>query len=129
MKYDPDIHHRKSIRLSDYNYSSNGMYFITICTQERAALFGEVTVGAGLVSAQLVLNNAGEMIERICIETFNNFENAAIDKYIVMPNHFHGIIVINVSPRADTRPAPTIGDTISAFKSKTSFAVSWWHNH
>ena len=87
MKYDPDIHHRKSIRLSDYNYSSNGMYFITICTQERAALFGEVTVGAGLVSAQLVLNNAGEMIERICIETFNNFENAANDKYIVMPNH------------------------------------------
>ena len=47
MKYDPDIHHRKSIRLSDYNYSTNGMYFITICTQERAALFGEVTVGAG----------------------------------------------------------------------------------
>ena len=52
MKYDPEIHHRKSIRLSDYNYSSTGMYFITICTQERAALFGEVTVGAGLVSAR-----------------------------------------------------------------------------
>ena len=84
MKYDPDIHHRKSIRLRDYNYSSNGMYFITICTQERAALFGEVTVGAGLVSAQMVLNNAGEMIERICIETFNKFENAAIDKYHVV---------------------------------------------
>jgi len=50
-------------------------------------------VGAGLVSAQMVLNNAGEMIERPCIETFNNFEYAAIDKYIVMPNHFHGIIV------------------------------------
>ena len=51
------------------------------------------------MSAQL-LNNAGEMIERICIETFSNFENAAIDKYIVMPNNFHGIIVINASPRA-----------------------------
>ena len=54
--------------------------------------------GAGLVSAQ------GKMIERSCIETINNFENAAIDKYIVMPNHFNGIIVINASPRADTRP-------------------------
>ena len=57
-------------------------------------------VGAGLVPARRggpcvrpMLNNAGEMLERICIETFNNFENAAIDKYIVMPNHFHGIIV------------------------------------
>jgi len=120
MKYNPNINYRCSKRLKDYDYSASGKYFVTICTQDRALLFGEVTVGAGLVSALMIMNDAGEMIERIYVETINSFENVAIDKYIVMPNHFHGTIMIKDDQRADTKPDPTIGDILSAFKSKTT---------
>ena len=51
MKYNPEIHHRRSIRLKGYDYSSNGLYYITICAQDRENLFGDVVVGADLVSA------------------------------------------------------------------------------
>lgn len=60
MKYNPDIHHRRSIRLKGYDYSSKGMYFITICTQNRENLFGEI------INNEMVLNIAGEMVGR-CI--------------------------------------------------------------
>ena len=73
MPYNPHIHHRRSIRLKGYDYSQAGLYFITICAQNRAHLFGEITVGAALVAAldekgrpqdhaQMILNDAGMMI-------------------------------------------------------------------
>ena len=55
MKYDPDIHHRRSIRLKGFDYSSNGAYFVTICTQDRANLFGEIVVGADSISAPIAV--------------------------------------------------------------------------
>jgi len=74
MKFDPDIHHRQSIRLKNYNYSSDGMYFVTMCAQDRAMLFGEI-VGADLVSAQpmgilqVILNDAGRVVDGLYRET------------------------------------------------------------
>jgi hypothetical protein len=58
MKYNPDIHHRRSIRLKGYDYSQAGMYFITICTQGSLHLFGEIT------NNEVVLNDAGKLIEK-----------------------------------------------------------------
>lgn len=88
MKYNPDAHHRKSIRLKGYDYSSEGLYFITICTQNREHLFGKI------VNNKMILNSAGLMIERIYKELSDSFENAQLEEYVIMPNHFHSIIEI-----------------------------------
>jgi len=99
---------RKNIRLKDYDYSQNGAYYITICTQDRINLFGDVIVGADLVSARVELNNAGQMIERVYSETVSSFDCIVPENYIIMPNHFHFILSIQRdAERADTRSAPT----------------------
>ncbi len=88
MKYAPKIHHRRSIRLSGYDYSKAGLYFITICVQNKLHLFGEITDDA------MVLNDAGVMIEKWWNELKNKFPNIELDEFVVMPNHFHGILQI-----------------------------------
>jgi len=119
MRYNPDVHHRRSIRLKDYDYSKEGMYYITICTKNREKLFGEITVGVGLVSTQMKLNESGKMIKEIYENLEQEFENIKLHDYIIMPNHIHGILEIyNKEIGVDTRPTPTIGDIICSFKSK-----------
>jgi REP-associated tyrosine transposase len=86
MKYNPDIHHRRSIRLKGYDYSQAGLYFITICTQNRLCLFGEIENGG------MQINDAGIMIEHQWQELIYRFDNIKLHEFIVMPNHFHGII-------------------------------------
>ena len=88
MKYNPDIHYRRSIRLKHYDYSQPGAYFVTICTHNRECLFGEIVNGA------LVLNDAGKMVEKWWYELNTKFLNIETDAHIIMPNHFHGIIII-----------------------------------
>lgn len=92
MKYDPDIHHRRSIRLREYDYSANGAYFVTICTQGRECLFGDIEEG------QIHLNNAGRMVETWWQKLSTKFDTANVDTHIIMPNHFHGIICIVGAP-------------------------------
>jgi len=88
MTYDPERHHRRSIRLKGYDYSQVGAYFITIVTQDRACLFGEIMDG------KIHLNDAGRMVEKGWLELNRKFPTIETDEYIVMPNHFHGIVVI-----------------------------------
>jgi len=95
MKYDPDIHHRRSIRLTGYDYSQCGYYFITVCTQGRRCLFGEIEKG------RIILNDAGKMIGRWWNELKNKYANIEIDEYVIMPNHCHGIINIVGTVGAD----------------------------
>jgi len=76
--------------LKDYDYSSNGMYYVTICAQDKAMLFGEV-VGAALRGRP---DNADNMIEKWLVEIENKFSGIKIDKYIIMPNHIHFIVCI-----------------------------------
>lgn len=96
MKYNPQKHHRRSIRLKGYDYSQAGLYFITICAQNRACLFGNIVVGAPLVGAQMVLNDAGKMVETEWLKLPNRFTNIELHEFVVMPNHFHGILEITV---------------------------------
>jgi len=135
--YDPDIHHRRSIRLREYDYSQPGAYYVTICIQGYKFLLGEIVLG------QMNQNDAGAMVERAwkCIP--QRFPTAEMDEHIVMPNHFHGILRIVGAPlvgapnagsprqragtrgapkqtRAPTRGAPTFGEMIGAFKSITT---------
>ena len=110
---------RKNTRLKNYDYSQEGAYFITICTQGKRPLFGKITVGADLVSARVELTAAGQMIERVYAETIAAFSDIISDKHIVMPNHFHCIVSIQ---RADTRFAPTVaGSNEQTLKSISSF--------
>jgi putative transposase len=88
MTYDPDRHHRRSIRLRGYDYAQPGAYFVTICTQDRHALFGGIAGGA------LRLNDAGRMVERWWDELNRKFRSVVTDTFVVMPDHIHGIIVI-----------------------------------
>ncbi|MES2775873.1 MAG: transposase [Bacteroidota bacterium] len=85
-KYNPRIHHRRSIRLKGYDYSSKGLYFITLCVKDRECLFGEI------VNGEMLLNDAGHMIEKWYFELENKFPDIRCHEHIVMPNHFHCII-------------------------------------
>lgn len=103
MKYDPEIHHRRSIRLKGYDYSQSGTYFVTIVAQGRASLFGCIE------NDEMILNDAGRMIVKWWNELPNKFPQVTLGAFVVMPNHFHGIIVIGgivggdlcVSPMAE----------------------------
>ena len=88
MKFNPKIHHRKSIRLKNYDYSQTGFYFITLCCQNHKYLFGEI------VGEKMILNVAGKMIENIWNEIPIYYNGFNPHEFIVMPNHFHGIIEI-----------------------------------
>jgi REP element-mobilizing transposase RayT len=89
MKYNPDVHHRRSIRLKGYNYAQAGAYFVTICTQGRECLFGEIKNG------EMELNPAGRMVQAVWEELPEHYSGVEVDEFIVMPNHVHGIIIIN----------------------------------
>jgi putative transposase len=123
MKHDPDRHHRRSIRLKDYNYSQEGAYFVTICTHERECLFGELHEG------EMQLNAPGTMVVNALERLNQRFPEVKIDAYTVMPNHIHGIICLVGAPLvgaldhdigSTTRVAPTLGDVVGAFKSITA---------
>jgi hypothetical protein len=95
--------HRRSIRLKGYDYSQLGAYFVTICAHDRACLFGEV------VNSQIQLNEAGRFVEQCWLEIPLHFPQVELDGYAVMPNHVHGIIVINGPVGAkDLSPLPKV---------------------
>ncbi len=97
MKYNRDIHHRRSIRLRNYDYSQAGAYFVTICVQHRECLFGEIT------NKVMRLNYAGNIVAEQWIKTGEVRDTVELDAWTVMPNHFHGIIVIPKSCNEVTR--------------------------
>jgi len=90
--YDPNIHKRRSIRLKGYDYSQPGYYFVTICTKNRECLFGHIEGDA------MLMNDAGLVLELAWNDIPNHYPNISLDAFIVMPNHVHGIIVINDNP-------------------------------
>ncbi len=96
MIYNPEKHHRRSIRLKGYDYSQEGAYFVTICVQDRNCLFGDI------MNDEMKLNNAGYMIRENWEKLPKRFKSIIIDEYIIMPNHLHGIIIVG----ADLRVCP-----------------------
>ena len=138
------MHHRRSIRIQWYDYSQSWMYFITICTQWRSHLFGNIENG------RMILNNAGIMVDRCWRALSNRFPDIRSDIYVIMPNHFHAIVEIR---RGDPcgRPVPeswimknddsilekgqskglplpgkSIGDMVGAFKSISTHEYLQW---
>jgi putative transposase len=101
MKYNPAKHHHRSLRLKDYDYAQAGAYFVTIVTRDRACLFGDV------VDADMRLNRYGEIARTDWQAIPKHFPDVALDIFLVMPNHVHGIISINGGARhAVPLPSP-----------------------
>ncbi len=102
MKFNPQKHHRQSIRLRGYNYAQPGAYFITLCTYQREYLFGKV------VSGTMQLNEYGQVVAKFWPWLSHQYPYVDLDTWVIMPNHLHGIIVItNGFRRGDSRIAPT----------------------
>lgn len=93
MKYNPEIHHRRSIRLKHYDYSRTGAYFVTICTQNKECLFGNV------IGGKMQLNDMGLFTSQCWNDIPKHFPNAKLDEFIIMPNHIHGIVILNVGAK------------------------------
>ena len=85
-KYNPHAHHRKSIRLKGYDYSQAGLYFITICCQDRICRFGDV------VNGEMILNAYGIIAFNEWLKTAELRPNVELGEFIIMPNHMHAII-------------------------------------
>ncbi len=99
MRYDPQKHHRRSIRLKGYDYTQAGAYFITIVTKDRACLFGEV------VEDDMRLSPMGIIVQECWLAIPDHFPHAVLDEFVVMPNHVHGIIVLNETEKVGARHA------------------------
>ena len=85
-KYNPKIHHRRSIRLKGYDYSNAGLYFITICCQNRIHRFGTVVKG------KMILNEYGQVAHDEWLKLPERFTNFELDVFQIMPDHMHGIV-------------------------------------
>ena len=79
----------ESTRLPDYDYSTNGYYFVTICTHQKICYFGDV------VNTKMQLSQVGKIAQKHWQDIPKHFDGVEIDEYVVMPNHVHGIIVID----------------------------------
>ncbi len=87
--YNPAIHNRKSIRLKNYDYSDEGLYFITLCAAQRKKIFGKI------INGELQLNKPGIIAEEEWQNTTEIRKNISLGAFIIMPNHIHGIIIID----------------------------------
>ncbi len=105
---------RKPTRLKGYDYSTPGMYFITICTHNRNCILSNI-VGQGLAPAEINLSKYGKIAEEQLLDLENRYKTIKIDKYVIMPNHIHIIVVLDNT--AGATPCPTISDVICSFKS------------
>ena len=85
IMYNPEIHHRRTIRLQDYDYSSDGLYFVTICTHEHRPLLGCIK------NCTMHLNDAGKMVEEWFYRCEEHFHDIKCLEMVIMPNHFHCI--------------------------------------
>jgi REP element-mobilizing transposase RayT len=113
MRYDPELHHRRSIRLRGYDYSRAGAYFFTICCQNRASWLGEVVAG------ELRTNAAGRMICFWFQELSRKFPDMEQDEFICMPNHVHAIL-FHVGADLCVRPGTNLRQTVQWFKTMTT---------
>lgn len=105
MKFNPDIHHRKSLRLKHFNYSNVSAYFVTVCIQHKECLLGSI------INSNNYLSPAGELIQNEWSSLYLRFPQITLDISVVMPNHFHAIIFIKENNTAQ------LGEIIRVFKS------------
>ena len=104
-KYNPEIHYRRSIRIKEYDYSREGLYFITICTSNHKRLLGQI------YNDEMMLNEFGEIAYHEWLQTGEIRKSVVLQEFVIMPNHMHGIIEINDSPRRGTLSRALVRNT------------------
>jgi putative transposase len=121
MTFNPQIHHRRSIRLKGYDYSKTGLYFITLCVEDKQHLFGDI------IDGKMILNQLGQIANDEWINTSDIRDNISLHEFIIMPNHFHCIIEINFQKGENNQsigafksPSQTIGSIIRGYKIATT---------
>ena len=115
---------RKSARLKDYDYSGNGYYFVTICAQNKAKIFGEI-VGEGFPLPQL--SKYGKIVEKCIFSINEKYPNIVPEKFVIMPNHIHIIFGIKNNGRGD--PAPTIANVVGWLKYSATKQINLLHDN
>ena len=118
---------RHSLRLRSYNYTWQGAYFVTICTQNRLSLFGQIT------DSSMQLNSCGEIVKSGWEDIPQHYPQVTNEVFIVMPKHIHGIVVIHeVTGRAGSKPTPTskhpLFEIVRAFKTYSSRRINELRN-
>jgi len=134
--HDPSIHHRRSVRLRDYDYGQVGAYFITLCAHDRACLFGDI------VDGEVRLGECGHIVNEEWAYSPLLRPNVTLDAYVVMPNHVHSVVVITnalldrtqgvyqYAPTLDARghplrsPSQTIGALVRGFKAAVTTRIN-----
>ena len=115
-RYNPKKHHRRSIRLKGYDYAQAGLYFITLCVQNRQHLFGEI------INGEMQLNALGKIAAEEWIATESIRKNCTLGAFVIMPNHFHAILSIDYALKKSenigtfTSPSQSIGAIIRGYK-------------
>ncbi len=118
-QYNPNKHHRRSIRLQGYDYSQAGLYFVTLVCQDRAQLFGNIKDGI------MYLNEFGQIAAGEWLHTQEVRNNVVLHEFVVMPNHIHGIIEIQYPKESSNivgafkSPSQTIGAIVRGYKIAT----------
>ena len=107
---------RKRIRIEDYDYSTPGAYFVTVCTANREIIFWN-QVGADIIRPQNVpLSAAGKNVEQAIRQIPNHYENVSVDKYCIMPDHIHLILRIESDINGRIISAPTVSTVVGSMK-------------
>lgn len=120
-----DLPQRKPLRLKGYDYSAEGVYFLTVCAKDKKPLFSTVSVGGGVFDApQVTLTDAGNVIEKQITDINNHYTHLRIDKHVIMPNHVHLLVLLKGTPVGPSgTPAPMdrahgrVNEVIPAFVS------------
>ena len=113
-----DLPNRKNNRLENFDYGKNGMYFITICTQNRRKILCEIVGGGALDAPKIKLSEIGEIAEKYILST-NNIPEITVDKYVIMPDHIHLLLWVRNINGTSKAPSPTnnlISHSISTLK-------------
>lgn len=124
MQYDPARHHRRSIRLKDYDYTQAGAYFVTLCTQHWACVLGDV------IDDEMQLSVTGTIVAETWEWLAQQYPYVILDAYVVMPNHVHGIIVIKdtnvgaVREPPQQMPRKPLGRLIGVFKTVSTKRIN-----
>ena len=130
MQYNPDVHHRKSIRLKEYDYTKEGMYFITICIQNRECILSEIVGAPDLWCPKIQLTDIGEIIKENISNIEKYYEDIKIIEYVIMPNHIH--FILHILSGQVRSPAPTVFQIIHALKRITFKQIGysiWQRNY
>ncbi len=111
-----ELFKRKPIRMEDYDYSTPGAYFLTVCTANREEIFWKV-VGADIIRPENVpLSPAGKIVEQGILQIPEHYENVLVDKYCIMPDHIHMILRIESDVAGRIISAPTVSTMVGSMK-------------